>query len=460
MIEQTVQELSSQIHNRGIAVSALIDEYLQRIESNSHYQSIEFVPTEGIRILAKKADRSVESKRKLGRLHGVPVLVDDLLDVANLRTSYGSQCYREHVPNVDSLAVRRLRESGAIIMGKTKTSEFGLIQCESLNQYVSKSALGHEYVSGGGSSGMCVSLALNLASLSIGIDVGGNVLLPAAFQGLFAFRPTHGRIPHTPIYSQGMMFPDVVPVTRSVYDCALMMEIMSGYSAVDPFCLQTRSPKFEDSLNRSVKSLNIAHYPSLWNAPVDDDHRHALDEMVEFLRSMGSRVAKVRPPIRDSTKAWETIVSAELFAQHENAYFEQRSLLSPFVSSWIRRGAELTAKEYLEAQRQIFGLRALLRRFFDEHDIFLFAGTGCVPFKYGETPSNLDCRNECTSWQQYASGCSFGAISGFPVAHLPCGTNSDGLPVGLFVVAGYGNDDLVFSICVAYERVLNQRTQG
>ncbi len=450
MIEKTARELSGLIENREISVSELAEDCLQQIDSkNSHYQSIATYSKTAASLLAQKADRILHSKERIGRLHGIPVLVDDLLDVANMRTSYGSQHYQEHVPEVDSMAVRRLRQAGALIIGKTKTSEFGLIQEESHRRYVAKSPWGNRHVSGGGSSGMSVSLTQNFAPVSIGVDIGANVLLPAAFSGTFAFRPTHGRIPHTPIYSNGMMFPDVTAVTKSVQDCALLMDLLSGSSHADPMSLQAPRTNCEAALKRSIKPLKIAHYPSLWNAPIDDDHRIVLAKAVRRLETIGCQMEKSRPPIRDSTEAWDTIVAAELSAEQDSEFSKCSDRYGPFVSTWIRRGKTITAEEYIKAQQQIYGLRALLRKFFEEFDVFIFAAAGCTPFRYGEIPTNLERLDKTPSWRQYASGCLFGSISGFPTAHLPCGTNSDGLPVGVFVTAGHGNDDLVFSVCAA-----------
>ena len=459
MIEKTAHELSSLIENREVSVAELAEGCLQNIDAkNSCYQSIATCSTAAVSLLAQKADRMLHSKKQIGRLHGIPVLVDDLLDVANMRTSYGSWHYKENVPEVDSMAVRRLRQAGALIIGKTKTAEFGLIQEESPKRYVAKSPWGNRYVSGGGSSGMSVSLAQNFAPVSIGIDIGANVLLPSAFNGTFAFRPTHGRIPHTPIYSNGMMFPDVTAVTKSVQDCALLVDLLSGGSHVDPMSMQTPRTNCETALKRSIKPLKIAHYSSLWNASIDDDHRLVLIKAVRHLESIGCQMEKSRPPIRDSADAWETIVAAELSTQQDSEFSKCSDGFSPFVSAWIQRGKTVTAEEYIKAQRQIYGLRALLRQFFEEFDVFIFAAAGCAPFRYGEMPSNLEKADATPSWRQYASGCLFGSISGFPTAHLPCGTNSDGLPVGIFVTAGHGNDDLVFSVCAECEKTLNKAT--
>ena len=182
MIDKSVVELSKLIRDRQISVSELLDQYLAQIQQfDGDYHAISMISEQGLRLLAKKADRTIDSGEEVGPLFGIPILVDDLLDVSNVRTGYGCAAYSDNVPEVDSIAVRRLRDAGALIMGKARTSELGMIMEETHEEFVSKSPWGTNLVSGGGASGISVALAKNFAPAAVGIDVGGNVLLPSAF---------------------------------------------------------------------------------------------------------------------------------------------------------------------------------------------------------------------------------------------------------------------------------------
>ena len=456
MIDKSVVELSKLIRDRKISVSELLDQYLEQIQQfDGDYHAISMISEQGLRLLANKADRTIAAGEELGPLFGIPILVDDLLDVSNMRTTYGCAAYSENVPEVDSIAIRRLRDAGAVIMGKARTSELGMIMEETHDEFVSKSPWGTNLVSGGGASGISVALAKNFAPAAVGIDIGGNVLLPSAFSGNFALKPPHGRIPQTPIYSRGMMFPDVTPVTRSVMDCALLMSVVSGHSEVDPTSVWLEVPDFLSAANRSIKPLCIAHAPALWNAPFDDSHQSAVADAVLALKSIGCRVERDRPPVSNSIGAWETVFCANLYAEHSKLVTENSEDLGEKTLEWIRRGETITALEYINAQKKIFGLRLLLRTFFEKHDILIVPAAGCVAFEYGENPSNTSADSEDATWQQYASMCAIGAISGFPTAHLSVNRNDDGLPVGLLFLAKPGNEDLLLAVCASYERLLH-----
>ena len=461
LIRKSIHQLRHLIHNREISVVELLDEYLKQVfENNSDYRVISMMSDSAVRILAQKADRVLESTEQPGPLHGIPILVDDLIDVANMRTSYGSAAYSDHVPEVDSTVVRKLRSAGALILGKARTSEFGVVADESRSAFVTRSPWGSELTSGGGSSGVSAALALNFATASIGMDVGGNVLLPAAFNGVFALKPTHGRIANTPIHSRGMMFPDVTPVTRTVADCALLMNIASGYCEVDPISMTTPARDYVAALNRSIKPLKVGYAVALWNAPVDDDHRSALDDSIQMLESMGCRVEQSRPPIPNPAELWETIFSANLFAQHGKKHAENPEEFTSLVSDYIKRGELLSASEYINAQKKILGIQALLRKFFDSFDILIVTAAGCVPFEYGATPSNLQEGTVPEKWYDYASMFLVGAVSGFPTAQLPVAKKSEGLPVGLLVVGKPGHEDLVLAACAAIESGIAENDEG
>ncbi len=454
MIDKSVYQLRQLIRNQDILVPELVEAYLSQIEiHDDSHQIMSLVSSTGIRLLADKAESTRVLSEELPYLYGIVVLVDDLLDVANTRSTYGCHAYAENIPELDSIAIRRLREAGALIIGKAATAELGVMIEETATNFICKSKLGDSFTSGGGSSGISAGMAMGYASAAIGLDSGGNVFLPAAFNGKFAFKPTHGRIAHTPIFSQGMMFPDVSLVTTTAVDCAILMNIVSGYSEIDPASIKMNNSDFEVACNRSVGSLTIAYAPSLWNAPIDTNHTEAISDIASAFKSLGCQVERKRPPIANLLEDWQTITSANLFFQHGEVYINKQESFGEVASSWIDNGQSVTSNQYIGAQRRILGLRVLLQAFFDHFDVLLIPAAGCVPFEYGQCPSNLVIADNNSTWQNYASMCAIGAISGFPTAHVPTSRNGAGLPVGILVMAKPGDDDLVLSVCAAFERL-------
>lgn len=448
MTTRSARDLIRQIQSRTSKVADLTDQFIARIQrDNPHCGVLETFSEAGFRLLADHADHAIESDHHLGPLHGVPILVDDLIDVANMRTTYGCHAFSEHVPEVDSIVVRRLRTAGALFPGKTRTSELGLIHEESQDSFVCRSVWGDQFVSGGGASGSAVGVKKHFGAAAVALDVGGNVLLPAAFNGVFALVPSYGRIAHTPIYSHGLMFANIALVTHDAVDCALLLDLVAGHSEVDPQSVRFRQPDYQVAIKRPIHGLSVALTNALWNAPCDENHKKAMANIEKILKSLGCQTEHKRPPIRNSLDAWEAIVAANLFTNHGALYHRRPKDFGTLAAKWISNGELMPASVYVTAQKQIHGLRLLLREFLEYFDVLICPAAGSLPFEYQSTPSNLQSGDETHSWQHYASMCNVAAISGFPTAHLPMGLTRKGLPVGVLVSAKPGDEDLVLALC-------------
>ncbi|MDE0309577.1 MAG: amidase family protein [Acidiferrobacterales bacterium] len=449
MIDGTIHSLRELILARETSVSELLEQYLTQIQAHNAYcDAISVFSEQAVRTLADTADRELADGANVGALHGIPILVDDLIDVAGMRTSYGCQAYSNHVPDCDSMSVLKLREAGAIIIGKTTTSELGAIVQESQEQFIARSPWGEEFVSGGGASGVSVAQANNFAAAGLAMDIGGNVMLPAAYSGVFAMRPSLGRIAHTPVFSGGLVFPSVSIITSGVRDCALLMNVLCGYSDTDPISTKFQAQDLIAAMQRPIRSLRIVYSSSLWDAPYDDDSQSAVADAVTRLLAAGCRVDRAQPAVDQVTDAWETIYCANLQADHGGSYRDHPDLFGEVAQGWLNRAQSVTTSSYIAAEKKILRFRLALNNFFEQCDVLITSAVGCVPFAYGTTPSNLEAgAGSEVSWVDYASVCSFGALSGFPTAIMPGIMNDQGLPVALQVMSRLGNDDLVLSVC-------------
>ncbi len=452
MIDKSVRKLNRLVEAREINIAELTEQYIAEIhQHNDHYQAIATFSETSFRLLAETADQMLQSGEERGPLHGIPILIDDLIDVANMRTSYGCEAYSNNVPDVESIVVRRLRDAGALFPGKASTSELGLILEEEADRFICRSPWGDDFVSGGGTSGVMIGISKNFAAAAIAMDVGGNVLLPAAFNGMFALVPSYGRIAHTPIYSRGLMFASVALITQDVADSAFLMNIVAGHSEVDPLSVRMPNVDYMTAIQRPSRGLSVALTNAMWNAPCDDDHRSAISRIEKLLKSTDCNVVYKRPPIRESIDAWKTIQCANLHASHGHQHQKNPNRFGTIAAEWIDQGAQTSAMEYIEAQKRIYGLRLLLREFFTSFDVLIVSAAGCVPFKYGAVPSNLQAGDNLTGWQDYASMCNIAAVSGFPTANLPVGLSKEGLPICVFAIAKPGDEDLLLSLCKLLE---------
>lgn len=417
----------------------LVNQHLEHIASlDEKYCSFATLADAAARILAEKSEKVLSDGNNAGLLHGIPIAVDDLLDVANLRSTFGSKACSERVPEWDSSPVQALKEAGAIVLGKLAVSEFGTIPATVQSGEFGQSIWGDQYVVVGGSYGMCTAVAKGFVPAAVGVDFNANVMLPGAFAGIYVMRPTAGEA------TQDFLSRPAV-AARSARDLALLVDVLSNRNE--------RVPNVSASLDRSIRSLRVAVYPNLWNASIDDAHRLALEQVTTHLNKQKCRLEEKRPDIQNPIDAWELICQSELYANWHELFETEAELLDMRTRNMFSQARLLSAKEYLDARKQIQGTRKLLEMFFEHFDVLIVPAAGCLPFEYGGTPSN--CRESETHprWQEYASMCAIAAISDYPVALLPVAkSDRQELPACMLVIAPPGCDDLILAVCADYEQ--------
>ena len=381
-----VYELCKLLSDKVISPVELTEEFWQRVNlHNEPHPAFSTISSTAMKIHAATAEQVAQSDHL--PLNGIPVAVDDLIEVSNLRTSFGSKVFESFVPEVDSLPIRRLKQAGAYVQGKTITAEFGILS-EDSSQLVN-SPFGEYYSIGGGSVGAAVAVAKDLTTCAICIDVGGNAILPAALSGVFAFRPTHGAIPISPAQNGVMGVQDVVLITKEVQDAALLMNQLAGFDPVDPHSLNMASPDYQAATKRTVRPLRIAYVSSLWNAPMEESQKQILMEIVSDLRQIGCRVERQRPPVRNPIQALESIAAANLYSTRADALNEGVDLVSRKIQELLVVGKSMKASDLIQAQGEIHGLRTIMHLFFKDYDLLLTPTCSCLPFTSDSLPEIL-----------------------------------------------------------------------
>ena len=416
----------------------LVNQHLEHIASlDEKYRSFATLADAAARILAEKSEKVLADGNSAGLLHGIPVAVDDLLDVANLRSTFGSKACSDRVPEWDSSPIQALKEAGAIVLGKLAVSEFGMIPAKVQSGEFGQSIWGDQYAVVGGSYGMCTAVAMGFVPAAVGVDFNANAMLPGAFAGVYVMRPTGGDA------TQDFLSKPAV-AARSVRDLALLVDVLAKRSE--------RETNISASLDRSIRSLRIAVYPNLWNAPVDDAHRLALEQVTSYLNKQKCRLEEKRPDIQNPIDAWELICHSELYANWHELFEAEANSLDMRTRDLFNQARLLSAKEYPDARKQIHGTRKLLEMFFEQFDVLIVPAAGCLPFEYGGTPSNCSESETRPRWQEYASMCAIAAISDYPVALMPVAIEGQELPASMLVIAPPGYDDLILAVCASYEQ--------
>ncbi|MER7151570.1 amidase [Streptomyces lydicus] len=377
-----------------------------------------------------------------GPVDGVPVTVKDLILTRGTPTLRGSRTVRADGPwEEDAPSVARLRESGAVFLGKTTTPEFGW---KGVTDSPRHGVTGNPYdpgrTSGGSSGGSAAAVALGAGPLSLGTDGGGSVRIPASFCGIFALKATYGRVPLYPASPFGTLA-HVGPMTRDAADAALMMDVISGADWRDWSQLGPAGGSFREAVAGGVAGLRVAFSPSLgWDVAVAPEVAAAVRRAVETLAELGAHVEETDPGIADPVEAFHTLwfSGAARVVQHLDD--TRRALLDPGLREICEQGARYSALDYLAAVDTRMALGQAMGRFHRTYDLLVTPTEPITAFEGGvEVPPGSG-HARWTGWTPFTYPFN---LTQQPAATVPCGVDGAGLPIGVQLVGARHADALV-----------------
>lgn len=386
-------------------------------------------------------------------LAGVPLVVKDNIWVGGWRITQGSRYFAEHIAPRDALAVERARKAGAVVLGIGHCPEFA---CKGLTRSplhgITHHPMDPSLTPGGSSGGNSAIVAAGMVPVSIGTDGGGSSRRPPAHCGIVGFKPSHGAIPHPFGFPEPFWWVTCIsPIARDVADAALLFSVLAGPDTRDSESLRSLASREEQP-----HELRIAAHPTVGlDVPVDEDVAEAFSKAMAALRSAGLRMTSTAPdwPAAQERACLSAIQFAGLAAIHGALYRADPEAMDPDVAAQVEQGFRVPATEVargMEASQQI---RRCLGAFFSEFDLMLSPTTPCVAWPHSELgPATIggkpvDARGHAAFTPLYNHGQN-------PVISIPCGRGRAGLPVGLQIAGGVGEDHRVLAFAGMAERVL------
>ncbi|MBY8342342.1 amidase [Streptomyces spinosirectus] len=431
------------------------------------YRKGEFSPEEATRAALNRADRiqpdvnafvrlladealaqareSTERWRRgepLGPVDGVPTTVKDILLLRGAPTLKGSKTISENGRwDEDAPSVARLREQGAVFLGKTTTPEFGWKGVtDSPQSGVTRNPYDTTRTAGGSSGGAAAAVALGAGPLALGTDGGGSVRIPAAFCGIFALKPTYGRVPLYPASAFGTLA-HVGPMTRDAADAALLLDVIAAPDSRDWSGLPPAPGSFAAGLSGGVKGLRVAYSPSLGGqVAVRPAVAAAVRRAVERLAGLGAYVEETDPDFTEPVEAFHTLWFSGAARVTQQLGPHQRKLLDPGLREICGQGARRSALDYLAAVDVRMELGRRMGRFHDSYDLLVTPTLPITAFEAGEEVPRGSGHRRWTGWTPFTYPFN---MTQQPAATVPVGTDGDGLPIGLQLVAARHRDDLV-----------------
>ncbi|MGI9621716.1 MAG: amidase [Acidimicrobiales bacterium] len=399
---------------------------------------------------AARAEAELAAGRRRGPLHGVPVAVKDLCDVEGVPTMAGAAVLRDNVASSDATVVRRLRDAGAVILGKLNLTE-GALAGYNPDFDVPMNPWGQDRWAGVSSSGSGAATAAGLCVASLGSDTGGSIRFPAAANGVVGLKPTHGRVSRSGVFPLAPSLDHVGPLTRCSMDAGLVLEAIAGEDAADPTSIAGPAGTFIAGINAGISGLRVGVDNEYNTTEVDPTTVDAISTAVGVLNALGAEIVEIEVPSLDET-AWFVICGSEAAVAHDGYYPDRAGEYGGFAREFLAQGNEFNATDLVRAQQQRATFTGELNRVFDDVDVI-----ACPSFHgsaFLAPPDKLrGSQDEVLSLSPHLRP-EFTArfdLSGNPTISLPAGFDEDHMPLSLQLVGRHMEEATLLRIGQSFE---------
>lgn len=452
-------ELAAKIKDKEISPVEVLNAFLEQIDRvNPKVNAFCLVLHEEAMAQAMKAEQDIMAGKAVGPLHGVPIAIKDLTPTKGVRTTFGSRAYSENIPTSDAIIVERFKQAGAIVVGKTNTPEFahgGITN--NLLFGPTKNPWNTELISGGSSGGSGAAVATAMVPFAEGTDGGGSIRMPSSANGIYGLKPQFGRIPVGILETHYETLLHFGPMTQTVRDAALLLDIMAGQEERDPLSLPNQENKFVHSLAGDIKGWKVAFTPDLGYFAVDDEVKKVAYQTAERFEALGCQVDEIKleisDPIETVQNAWLTLWRGLIAGLFGHLVPDENHKLTQYVCDLIENGKRLTAVEYQKAQIHRSILWNSLKPTFDEYKILITPTLAVPPFKantYSLGPEEVDGKmiNPYMGWwMTYPFN-----MTGQPAASIPAGFAASGAPIGMQIIGNRFREDEVLLASSVFEQ--------
>lgn len=441
-----------------LTCAALTEAFLARIARvDGKLHSYITVTADLARAAARQADEEMKGGVRRGPLHGIPVALKDIYETAGVRTTGHSHLRKDYVPSVDAETVRRLKAGGAVILGKLGTHEFANGNMTPDQPFPAvRNPWNTAYQPGGSSSGSGAAVAAQLCMAAMGSDTGGSIRNPAGFCGTAGIKPTYGLVSRSGIFPLAFSLDTAGPLTWTVEDCALMLDVLAGHDPNDPASARTAKVDYGAACHHPIKGMRIAltrNWFEIKDAALSPDMKNGIDEAVRVLRDLGATVEDVAfPDLRDYHICGRVIITAEAHAVHRRDVIERPEVFGYTTRRRFQLGAFLSAEQYMSALRFRRQLHQEMRAVTRGYDLVMTSNQWGAPDRFEEPQPIFHFFGKPSFTMPFN-------VTGQPAMTVCCGLGRDGFPLA-FQLAGRAFDEAsVFAAGAAYERATGWRAK-
>jgi len=443
--------LARLLRARKLSATEVLRAFIARIEQvNPKVNAIvTFLPEEAL----KKAKALDRSRAPRGPLAGLPIAHKDIVPTKGVRTTFGSPIYRDHVPDHDHVVVERLRQAGAILIGKTNTPEFA-VGAQTFNPVFGATRNPYDLskTSGGSSGGAAAAVACGMLPFADGSDLGSSLRNPGSFCNVVGFRPTPGRVPNWPFPNGWDTLWSVGPIARTVEDAGLLLSAMAGPDPRSPTSLAEAGKIFARPLARDFRKVRIAWSRDLGGLPVDARVTRVLESRRGVLESLGCIVEEAEPDLREADEAFQVQRAVGFVEAYAELLKTQRALMKDTLAWNIEEGLKMDATRIANANVMRTRVFHAMRTFLQRYEFLLLPTVQVPPFAVEQPYVNEINGVKLANYMEWMKSTYFITATSHPAISVPAGFTDDGLPVGLQIVGRYRDDFGVLQLAHAFER--------
>ena len=450
-------EMAALIRAKKLSAREALAEHLKQIDRvNPQVNAIVTLVAEKAIAAAARADEMQARGEPLGPLHGLPVAHKDLINTAGIRTTFGSPLFKDNVPTVDNLLVTRMRNAGAILVGKTNTPEFGA-GSQTFNRVFGATHNPYDLTKtcGGSSGGAAVALACGMVPIASGSDAGGSLRNPAAFCNVVGFRPSPGRVPNPSAAIGWSTLSTNGCLGRTVADLALALSTIAGPDLSTPLSIDEPGELLRRPLDRSFKGVRVAWFKHLNGIPIDPRVRAIVDAQRATFESLGCIVEQAEPDFAPAEisfrilRSWSDAgIYAALLQQHPDGFKDT-------LKAEIQEGLAFSASDITRAEVAHTQMWRSFQAFLTRYEYFILPTTQLPPFDINTPwPTGIN-GVHFTNYIDWMKSCWYISATGNPAASVPAGFTPEGLPIGIQIVGRDKKDFSVLQLAHAFEQATN-----
>jgi amidase len=455
LCSSSAAELARRIRSKDISAREVVAAHVEQIERvNPRVNAVVTLVADRAMAQARLLDDLLARGEVAGPLHGLPIAHKDLQLTKGVRTTFGSPIFKDFVPADDSLLVERLRRSGAVLVGKTNTPEFGA-GSQTFNPVFGPTRNPYNVAKtcGGSSGGAAVALACGMVPVADGSDMGGSLRNPAAFCGVVGLRPSPGRVPTWPSVMAWSTLGVEGPMARTSADVALLLSAMAGPDRRSPIALTDAGSRFAAPLDRDFRGVRVAWSADVGGLPVEASVRDVLSAQRGAFQSLGCVVEDEEPDFANVDEVFKTLRAWVFVTGIGDIVRQHRASVKDTILWELDRGERLTAHDIGRAEATRTEIYHRMRQFMERYEFLVLPVTQVAPFDVELAYVTEINGVRMETYIDWMKSCYYISTTGQPAISVPAGFTGDGLPVGIQIVGRHQDDWGVLQMAHAFEQV-------